>query len=92
VHSFVASLNLDPGPRACYTLRVETGELNMGIFDSVEMSPEQQDARNRCQSSAELLYDSARRVKNGRYKSLFQTKLEEAMMFLNKAIAHDGIE
>lgn len=40
----------------------------------------------------EQIADSARlSVRAGRNLSLFQTKLEEAAMFLNKAITHDGL-
>ena len=35
--------------------------------------------------------DRANYVTPGRYKSLFLTHLETAMMFLNKAIAFDGV-
>jgi len=40
---------------------------------------------------AQSLLDRANYVAPGRYRSLFQTHLETAMMFLNKAIAFDGV-
>jgi hypothetical protein len=43
------------------------------------------------QSDAESLHSRAEYVAPGRYRSLFETHLETAMMFLNKAIAFDGV-
>lgn len=63
----------------------------MGIFDRKELNESQQRLIDLARLDAEQLLDRANMVKNGRYKSLFTTHLEEAMMFLNKAIAHDGI-
>ena len=42
-------------------------------------------------SDAESLHNRAEYVAPGRYRSLFETHLETAMMFLNKAIAFDGV-
>jgi hypothetical protein len=42
-------------------------------------------------SDAESLHSRAEYVAPGRYRSLFETHLETAMMFLNKAIAFDGV-
>ena len=40
---------------------------------------------------ADKLHARAHYVAPGRYRSLFVTHLETAMMFLNKAIAFDGV-
>jgi hypothetical protein len=42
-------------------------------------------------SDAEQLLSRANFVAPGRYRDLFQQHLETAMMFLNKAIAFDGV-
>lgn len=50
------------------------------------------DKMNQFAGDFEQIADRARlSVKGGRNLSLFQTKLEEAAMFLNKAITHDGL-
>ena len=42
-------------------------------------------------SDAEQLLSRSQYISPGRYRSLFETHLETAMMFLNKAIAFDGV-
>lgn len=66
--------------------------MRMSVFRSRAMSPAQIDKFNQFAGDFEVISDRARlSVKPGRNLSLFQTKLEEAAMFLNKAIAHDGL-
>lgn len=56
------------------------------------VSPKTIDKMSKFAGEFENISDSARlSVRAGRNLSLFQTKLEEAAMFLNKAITHDGI-
>lgn len=56
------------------------------------VSPKSIDKMSKFAGEFEQLSDSARlSVRAGRNLSLFQTKLEEAAMFLNKAITHDGL-
>jgi len=42
-------------------------------------------------ADAEQLLERSHYVTNGRYKSLFLTNFETAIMYLNKAIAFDGV-
>lgn len=56
------------------------------------VKPASIDRMNKFAGDFEQISDAARlSVKPGRNLSLFQTKLEEAAMFLNKAITHDGL-
>lgn len=61
------------------------------VFGSLPIGESQGRLKSLAQSDAESLLDRAKYVAPGRYKSLFQTHLETAMMFLNKAIAFDGV-
>jgi hypothetical protein len=61
------------------------------VFGSLPFGESQARLASLAKRDAESLLDRANYVAPGRYRSLFQTNLETAMMFLNKAIAFDGI-
>jgi hypothetical protein len=61
------------------------------VFGSLPFGESQQRMVSLAKSDAESLAARAEYVSPGRYRSLFLTHLETAMMFLNKAIAFDGI-
>jgi hypothetical protein len=61
------------------------------VFGSLPFGESQQRMVSLAASDAESLQSRAEYVSPGRYRSLFLTHLETAMMFLNKAIAFDGI-
>lgn len=64
----------------------------MGTYDSVKVNQGQADRLEHFRLDFQHLSEkAAQTVKPGRLLSLAQTKLEEAAMFLNKAIAHDGL-
>lgn len=65
----------------------------MSLFDPKPTDTAQHDAMRGLAIDADaLLVKAAQTVKPGRYFALFQTNLETAMMYLNKAIAHDGLK
>lgn len=67
-------------------------KMNSPFRAAENVGPSQVDTMRKFASDFEIISDRARlSVKPGRNLSLFQTKLEEAAMFLNKAITHDGI-
>jgi hypothetical protein len=61
------------------------------VFGSLPFGESQARLASLAKADAESLLNRAEYVSPGRYRSLFQTNLETAMMFLNKAIAFDGI-
>lgn len=61
------------------------------VFGSLPFGESQSRLSSLARSDAESLLERANYVAPGRYRSLFQTHLETAMMFLNKAIAFDGV-
>lgn len=66
--------------------------MNSPFQPAGNVEPAQVDTMRKFASDFDILSDRARlSVKPGRNLSLFQTKLEEAAMFLNKAITHDGL-
>ena len=64
----------------------------MSVFRGKNVDDEQKALMEEAAMAAEEMVALVSKVRGGRYKSLFQTNLEDAMMWLNKAIAHDGIE
>lgn len=65
--------------------------MNKSPFRSVPFGDAQLKLKQLASSDAESLHSRAEYVAPGRYRSLFETHLETAMMFLNKAIAFDGV-
>lgn len=64
----------------------------MGTYDSVKCNQNQIDRMDHFRLDFEhLSTKAAQTVKPGRLLSLAQTKLEEASLYLNKAIAYDGL-
>jgi len=55
------------------------------------MGEQQRKLAEQARMDAQMLFERASYVAPGRYRTLFQTNLETAMMFLNKAIAFDGV-
>ena len=60
-------------------------------FRSKTLGEHQKKLSELARSDAEQLLSRAEYTPHGRYRSLFQTHLETAMMFLNKAITFDGV-
>lgn len=62
-------------------------------FGHNDVNSAQQDVMRTFERDFEDLMSKAiANVKGGRNFALFSTKLEEAAMWLNKAIAHDGLK
>lgn len=61
------------------------------VFGTLPFGESQARLHSLAKRDAEQLLDRSNHVAPGRYRSLFQTHLETAMMFLNKAIAFDGV-
>jgi hypothetical protein len=61
------------------------------VFGTLPFGESQGRLRSLAEQDANSLLDRANFVAPGRYRSLFQTHLETAMMFLNKAISFDGV-
>lgn len=65
----------------------------MSVFEPKLTDEARRDVMRTFSRDAEdMLSKATAHVKQGRYLSLFQTNLETAMMYLNKAIAHDGLK
>ena len=60
----------------------------MGIFDHRSADPEQQKIMRLARMDAEQLLSRAEYLTDSRYKSMFTTSLEQAMMWFNKAVCH----
>ena len=65
--------------------------MNESPFRPKNLGSHQVKIQQLAQGDAESLLDRSRYIAPGRYRSLFETHLETAMMFLNKAIAFDGV-
>lgn len=64
----------------------------MSVFQLKPANPKQLDVMRTAALDAENLAAFANQhLKKGRYAALFATKLEEAMLFFNKAVTHDGL-
>lgn len=65
----------------------------MGTLSYVTPSTAQVDRMNKFRTDMErIIEDAHNTAKQGRNLSLFTTKMEEASMWLNKAITQDGLK
>ena len=72
-------------------MRTKSQSMSESVFGTLPFGESQARLRSLAEHDAESLLERSHFVAPGRYRSLFQTHLETAMMFLNKAIAFDGI-